>query len=103
MMKVGRFRAYGGWNALCLQETVMADTQNADPRELRQELVAHRALLASLATLLILDAGDKHKKLEQIFTEALDQVDRDVPHDDADREAIKHKVHELADLVQHAQ
>jgi len=82
----------------------MADNpQTADARALRQELVAHRALLASMATLLILDAGDKHKKLEQIFTEALDQVDRDVPHDDADREAIKHKVHELADLVQHAQ
>ncbi|MFA9459519.1 hypothetical protein [Thiohalorhabdus methylotrophus] len=70
---------------------------------LRQELAAQRAVLASLATHLILTADNKHSMLEQVFTEALDNVERSVPHTDTDREAILDKVHELADLVQHGE
>ena len=69
---------------------------------LKQELAAHDAVLASLATQLILNADDKHKMLEDLFTEALEQVDRAVAHG-PEREAIQERIHELADRVQHGE
>ena len=72
-----------------------------DAEELRQELMAHRVVLASLATQLIINSPDKHAMLEQVFTDALDQVDEAVAHDDPGRDQVISKVHELADLVQH--
>lgn len=82
----------------------MAEQTEAHPdaSDLRQRLAAHDAVLASLATQLILNAGDQHRMLEDVFTEALEQVDRAVPHG-PDREAIKDRVHELADRVQHGE
>jgi len=71
--------------------------------ELQQELAAHRAMLASLATQMIFSADNKHSMLEQVFTEAIDVVDRTYPHADQHREAVIGKVHELADLVQHGE
>ncbi|MFP4614948.1 MAG: hypothetical protein ACLFRB_03670 [Thiohalorhabdus sp.] len=83
----------------------MAEVRNQPEAvdELRQELAAHRAVLASLATQLILNADNKHSMLEQVFTEALDNVERAVEHDDPHREAIIARVHDMADLVQHGE
>ncbi|MEF8792816.1 hypothetical protein [Thiohalorhabdus sp.] len=80
----------------------MSGTSDKDSEiaELRQQLAAHDAVLASLATQLIMAAADKHRMMEDVFTEALEQADRSVPQG-VDRDAIKDRIHELADRVQH--
>ncbi|MFB6259169.1 MAG: hypothetical protein ABEJ96_08430 [Thiohalorhabdaceae bacterium] len=70
--------------------------------ELRQQLAAHEAVLASLATKLIMSATDKHRMMEDVFTEALEQADQSAP-EGVDRNAIKGRIHELADRVQHGE
>jgi hypothetical protein len=79
-----------------------ATSQGHDVAELRQQLAAHEAVLASMATQLILTAADKHKMLEDVFTEALEQVDRMVARG-PEQEAVKDRVHALADRVQHGE
>ena len=82
----------------------MADTteQDREIAQLRQALEAQEAVIASLATQLILGASDKHRMLEDLFSEALEQVDRSLAHG-AERDAVKDRVHELADRVQHGE
>lgn len=82
----------------------MSESSDKDSEiaELRQQLAAHDAVLASLATQLIMSAADKHRMMEDVFTEALEQVDRAAP-EGVGRDAIKDRVHELADRVQHGE
>jgi hypothetical protein len=79
-----------------------ATEKDREIAQLRQELEAHEAVIASLATQLILGASDKHRMLEDVFSEALEQVDHALPHG-AERDAVKDRVHELADRVQHGE
>jgi len=79
-----------------------ATQPEGDFQELRQRLVAQEAVIASLATRLILDAPDKHRMLESVFTEALEQLDRALPSG-SEREGARERIHELADRVQHGE